>query len=154
MTDEQQNIDAEQDVDLETVIEDETEVEQGDDTEADETGRKGNAEAARWRVKFRDAEATNAVLSARVEALQTAEAHRLAEGPGRLVDGTDVLRGATLADLLDDDGNIDPEAVSEAVQALVESKPHLQSPKFAGDAGQGSRGTSTASVSWADVIRT
>lgn len=123
-----------------------------DDAETDETPRKGSPEAAKWRVKLREAETVNASLSARVVALQTAEAARLATGPGLLIDGTELFHAASLEDVLDDEGNVDPAKVTEAVSALTGSKPYLKSPKFVGDSGQGQRAEAPG-LSWADVIR-
>lgn len=135
--------------DLETDLEttDETE-----ETEDEQGTRKGSPEAAKWRVKLREAESVNASLSARVVALQTAEAARLATGPGLLIDGTELFHSAALEDVLDDDGNVDPAKVTEAVSTLVGTKPYLKSPKFVGDAGQGQR-ADAPDLSWADVIR-
>lgn len=122
------------------------------DAEQDEdTPRKGNPEAAKWRTKLRDAESTNAALTARVAALQASEVTRMATGPGKLHDGSDLLAHNDLADLLDDAGEIDTEKVTAALDSLTKDKPHLAKPVFNGDVGQGQRGQS-GSVSWADVI--
>ncbi|WP_237071883.1 hypothetical protein [Mycobacterium avium] len=84
---------------------------------------------------------------ARVEQLQTRELLRLAGE--HLAQPADLLAlgEVTLAELLDDDGNIDPEAVAEAAAALVESRPGLaRNPKVAatdptqGLGGQAGRG--------------
>lgn len=116
-----------------------------------EEGRKGNPEAAKWRTKFRDAEAQVAALSQRVTDLQRAEIVRQATGAGLLIDGDDVFRDRQLADLLDDDGNVDADLVAEAVAAVRESKPHLGKPYLDGDVGIGTKAASKP-LSWADVI--
>lgn len=74
---------------------------------------KAGAEAARYRTQLRAAEAQVADLSAKVEALQRAQVEALAADlakPAALW-----ASGTELADLLDDDGNVDPAKVSEAV---------------------------------------
>lgn len=110
---------------------------------------KGNGEAARYRVERNEARTERDALLARVGHLQAAEVARLAQGPGKLHDGADL---AFSDDLLDDDGNIDPEAVESAVAELVESKPHLQQQAYR-DVGIGERGGSDAPTSWASVIK-
>lgn len=121
----------------------------GEGTEITE-GRKGNPEAAKWRTHAREVEAERDTLTARVQALQAAEVVRLATGPGKLHDGSDLPDD--LDSLLDESGDVDPGAVTEAVDRLRENKPHLAAPAFGGSVGQGERSTSTGS-SWADVIR-
>lgn len=134
-----------------TELEDHTTDETTEETTAGD-GKKGNAEAARWRVKLRETEAERDTLRARVTDMHAAEVSRLATGPGALHDGADLLLTSTLDDLLDDDGNVDAEAVTEAVAALVERKPHLARPAFEGGVGIGEAGATT-STSWADVIK-
>lgn len=122
-------------------------------TEDTDDGKRGNPEAAKWRTKYRDAEATISTLAERVTSMQRAEVVRLATGAGKLIDGEDVFRSADLTDLLTDDGDVDPEAVSEAVAALRASKPHLTASAFGDGVGIGERnpaGTKT----WADVLGT
>lgn len=117
-----------------------------------EEGRKGNPEAAKWRTKFRDAETQIEALTQRVAYLQRAEASRLATGAGLLIDGDDVFRGRTLADLLDEDGNVSLDLVQEAVASIREIKPHLGKPYLDKVDGIGAT-TGSRPASWADVIR-
>ena len=117
----------------------------------DDEGKKGNSEAAKWRVRFREAEAELEALKSRVADMQAAEVSRLATGAGRLHDGQDLLLTATLTDLLDDEGTVDADKVAEAVAALVEKKPHLAKPAFDDGVGVGEKGT-VKSPTWADVI--
>jgi hypothetical protein len=77
-----------------------------------------------------------------LESLQTAEIHRLAgeelSQPADLL----TLGGVSLADLLDEVGNVDTAAVADAITRLVESRPGLsRNPKvLATDATQGMGG--------------
>lgn len=119
---------------------------------AEDTGdKKGNGEAAKWRVRLRETETERDALKARVGDMQAAEVARLATGPGALHDGQDLLLTTKIDDLLDDEGNLDPEKVSEAVATLVEKKPHLAKPAFESGVGIGEK-SPASSVSWADVI--
>lgn len=99
--------------------------------EADDTGTEpaaepatepaeGNREAARYRVRLRDTEAERDALRDRLEALQRAEAERVA--------GTVIARpaalwasGVTLADLVDDAGDLDPRKITAAAEAAVDT---------------------------------
>lgn len=88
------------------------------DQQTEDTGRKGNAEAAKYRRQLRDAEAERDTLRGRVEALQRAEAERLAAGEGVKASAL-WASGTELADLVDDEGNIVPDRVSEAASTAV-----------------------------------
>src|SRR5262249_9180226 len=83
-----------------------------------------HAEAAKYRVRAREAEQARDALAQRVEALQTRELDHYA---GRhLSDPKDItLSGKTLADLLDEDGYVDPEAVRVAAAEVVATRPGL-----------------------------
>lgn len=124
---------------------------EGTEPEQTEEKGKGNSEAAKWRVRFREAEAEVEALKSRVADMQAAEVSRLATGPGRLHDGQDLLLAAKLTDLLDEDGAVNEEAVTEAVQALTERKPHLARPAYDSGVGIGEKGTPSGAT-WADVI--
>lgn len=124
----------------------------GDTSVSPEPPRKGNEEAARYRVERNEARAERDALTARVEALQRAEVVRLATGPGKLVDGSDVLNSADLADLLDESGDVDVDKVGVAVETLAEAKPHLAQPAFSNEAGIGEGRATPATATWADVI--
>jgi hypothetical protein len=102
-----------------------------------------NREAAGYRRRLRDTESERDTLSAQVERLQRAEAIRLAEG--RLsVPGDLFAFGAELADLLTEDGDVSPDAVTVTVTVakLIAERPGLgrvAKPPFP-DLGQGVRG--------------
>lgn len=87
-----------------------------DDHDGQEDGDKGsNREAAKYRRKLRDAEAERDALATRLETLQRAEAERLASK--HLAKGAALWVGGTaLADVLDDDGDVDPAKVTERAQ--------------------------------------
>lgn len=85
-------------------------------------------EAAAHRRKARDAETERDTLAGRVEALQRAEAQRLAgakaEGFRELSDPSDLWRAdVELSQMLDDDGQVDAEKVREAVGQVGKQHP-------------------------------
>lgn len=79
----------------------------------------GNAEAAKWRTKLREAEGERDTLAGRVEQMQWDEVLRLA---GDHVAKPDALRaaGVELKDVLGDDGNVDPDKVKTATLDAAE----------------------------------
>lgn len=80
-------------------------------------------EAKKYRQRAQAAEAERDTLRARLETMQRNEIERLAAE--HLKDGTDLWRdGAQLADLLDDDGNIDTDKIADVAQTLVTAHPH------------------------------
>lgn len=82
-----------------------------------------NSEAARYRRRLRETEAERDALRGRVEHMQRGEVERLAAA--RLADAADVWRdGAQIADLLDDNGNVDPTKVDTLLGGLVDTHPH------------------------------
>lgn len=92
------------------------------DPPTDERG--GNREAARYRMRLREAETQRDALSGRLETMQRAEAQRLAER--HLVDGADLWRGdgINLDTLLDDNGDVDPHAVAKHAKIVAAKHPH------------------------------
>lgn len=64
---------------------------------------------------------------------------------GRLADPTDLPFDAGHLD--------DPEALTAAIDALVERKPHLKSRRVVGDVGQGAGGAKAGDVNLADLLR-
>lgn len=80
----------------------------------DEEG--GNREAAKYRRQLRDAEGERDALRDRLAALQTAEAERLASTVLHKAAGL-WANGSTLADLLDEEGNLDAEKVTAAAES-------------------------------------
>ena len=86
-------------------------------------------EAAKYRLRLREAEAERDALAGRLEAAQRREAERLA---GELSQPGDLwlLGNVTLTDLLTDDGEVDPAKVQAATAAVLDARPGLRRPKF------------------------
>lgn len=130
-------------------------VEPADDpTDAPEGAETSSREAAKYRRQLRETEAARDALAARVTAFQTAEAQRLATGPGRLLDADDLWRVTDLPGLLGDDGEVDPAKVAASVAGLLEAKPHYAAPPVLGvDLDLGGRGMPPAAgPTWGEVI--
>lgn len=87
-----------------------------------------NAEAAKWRVAAREAQTERDELRAKLDSFLRADAERIAAEflavPGDLFD----VVGATLDDLLDDDGRVSAEKVKELADAAVKARPGLAAP--------------------------
>ncbi|MGD1281332.1 hypothetical protein ACKUUI_05985 [Mycobacterium seoulense] len=121
---------------------------------------KGTDEApkdreARYRVERNQAREELAAANVRIETYQTREVHRLAN---ELAQPSDLLElgGVSLADLLDGNGEVDPEAVAQAVSSLIETRPGLaKNPKVrAVDPSQGMGGQpGRAPVGWEALFR-
>ncbi len=117
-------------------------------------------EAASYRRRLRDTEGERDRLAERVAGYQRREVEALAEqGPGhgyeRMASGADLwTAGIQLADLLDEDGAVDPAKTHVAVTAVLADRPHWRRNLWGGDVGQGPRGTSPLpGRSFADVLR-
>jgi hypothetical protein len=93
--------------------------------DSDSGSGKFTAEAAKWRVRCRELEAEKAQLTARIDAMHTATIETIAAT--KLAQPGDLLAlGATdLASLRGDDGELDAERVSRAVDALLTLRPGL-----------------------------
>ena len=79
----------------------------------------GNAEAAKWRTKLRETEGERDTLTGRVQAMQTAEAERLAGEHLKKATGL-WAAGAKLEDLLGEDGNVDAGKVKAAALSAAD----------------------------------
>lgn len=79
---------------------------------------------ARYRVERNEARTALAEAQARIEQYQRAEVERLS---AELAQSSDLFEvgGASLADLLNEAGDVDSAAVAEAVAALIEARPGL-----------------------------
>jgi hypothetical protein len=99
-----------------------------DDGTEDDTDTTGNnKEAARYRHRAKAAEAENATLRTRLETMQRTEAERLAGK--HLAKGQALWAGNTaLADLLDAEGNVDAQKVTERAQQ-VRDEYGIQAPR-------------------------
>lgn len=79
-----------------------------------------NREAAKYRRQLRDTEAERDTLAQRVEAMQRAEVERLAGSTHRIAQPAALwASGATLHDLLGEDGHVDPEKVKTAAENAI-----------------------------------
>ncbi|WP_081809434.1 hypothetical protein [Mycobacterium sp. URHB0044] len=111
----------------------------GDDTP------KQNKEA-RYRVERNEARTERDLLAARVASFQNREVERLAanhlSAPADLL----TLGGVALADLLDDDGDIDPELVAAVAAEVLASRPGLSPRVLATDPTQGRGNTAVRSL--------
>lgn len=101
---------------------------------------KGDREAAKLRKRAQAAETERDALAERVATLQRGEVERLAAGEGGLADGADLWSAADLEALQDEQGNIDAEAVTQAVADLLKAKPHYAHRRFGGSADGGAKG--------------
>lgn len=109
----------------ETQSEPNTDESQGDTAFSREYVEKLRKESAGYRDRAKSAEA-------RVDELSRQLFTAKVMASGKLADATDLEYNP---ELLDDD-----DALSAAIDALTESKPHLKARKVAGDVGQGDRG--------------
>lgn len=118
---------------------------------------KARRDAAKYRTALRDAETERDALRARVEAYQHAEVETIAGE--RLRDPADLWRhGATLADMLSEDGTVDAGRVRATVDAVAGEHPHWahpkpRTPKPAHQLRDGSTGAEDMhTTTWADVL--
>jgi hypothetical protein len=128
-----------------------TEADTADDdaTEADPAA-KARKEAAAYRRRLRDTETERDALRGRLETMQRAEVERLAAE--KLATPSDLwLAGTNLADLLDDDGNLDAGKVTETLNRIVAERPHWSRP--APDFDGGLRQSAPATPGWASLLR-
>jgi hypothetical protein len=121
-----------------------TEAPEGNDTEE---AHKGNREA-RYRVERNEARDALATATARIEAMQTREVEQLASAS--LSNPADLLAlgGVTLADLLDDNGDVDPAKVQAVANDVLASRPGLRPAAAATDKSQGIGASPERSPSW------
>lgn len=73
---------------------------------------------AKYRRQLRETEAARDALAARLETMQRAEVERIAAAKLK-VPGTLWQLGTTLADMLDEEGNVDPDKVTTAAKVAV-----------------------------------
>lgn len=138
---------------------------------------EARAKAAEKRIADMEAEAAlkdkpadeqaieKARAETRAETLKVADerivkANLKAAATGKLADPSDVFAYPKIIDLssfeVDDDGDVDTDALNEAITALLEKKPHLAAQKqnrFDGAADQGAKGKDSkpAQLSRADL---
>lgn len=113
-----------------------------------------NKEAAKYRVKLRETETKLAAAEERIMTLmkRAAESH-VADKLSVPTDLWDVGK-ANIADLLDDNGDLDTGALDDLVGEMLSARPGLGPVRW-GDVGvSGQRGSDdSSSPSWADALR-
>lgn len=137
----------------ETVVEDQ--VDDVEETDVEETEQPTGRRAERQARQAAEERASRA--EARVVALQSAEISRLAGAV--LAQGADVLLpavgGVELDDLLDPEtGEVDPDLVRAAAEAVIEARPGLRAARRVspGSPDGGARQPAPRPTGWADVI--
>lgn len=120
-----------------------------------EAAHKAAQKAAKYRTELRTAQAERDALSERLNTLQRREVERLAGE--KMAEGGDIwLSGTELTDMLDEDGNVDVERVSEAVSGIVASKPHWGAKAVPKQLRTGSLKSGTAiappTTGWSDLL--
>lgn len=117
--------------------------------------RTANAEAARYRVRAREAEAVRDALAARVQRFERAAVERVA-AETLSTPGDVWLFAFTAPDTLPrtEDGEVDTDAVRAAVARVTEGRPGLAiPPKRIPDMGGGLRGDPLPSEpTWSSII--
>ncbi len=107
---------------------------------AEADGRNPSAEAATYRRRLRETETERDSLAERVRSYEAADVERSVAG--KLADPRDLWQSAALDELRGEDGQVDAEKVTAAVDGLLEAKPHYgtrpRGPKP--DYSQGARG--------------
>lgn len=122
---------------------------------ADEDPAGGNGEAARYRVKLREAESERDALAERLAAMQR---HQCEAVSGQLLEvAADLweIGGADPSAFYDEDGLLNETELRAAVGALLDQRPRLAKnpPTKPHQWGQhGDTPTRSAGASWADVI--
>lgn len=109
---------------------------------------------ARYRTQLRETEAERDQLAARVESLQRAEVERLAANVIR--NGAALWSAQTsLADLLDDNGAVDPQKVKDAATAAKQTlglAPRVKGP-YVPLEGTGKDRSSKSGNQWQDAFK-
>jgi len=108
-----------------------------------------NKEAAKYRVRLREAEAELERARERVSAL---EARELAAMASDLLQADDLSRFVNVDDLRDESGALDAERVKAAIDELKTARPYLFAEQSI-DIGQGKTGATAAGPSWSEAIR-
>lgn len=135
-------------------------VEDSEPTEGTEATPAARREAAKWRRRTRDAEAQIETLTGRLAVVQRAQAEQIAAE--HLADGADMWKdGATIEELLDDEGNLDAEKVAELAAATAAQHPHwskrtrrLPMKRSVGLASGASAPADRTKASWSSVLNT
>lgn len=114
-----------------------------------------NHEAAKWRTRLRDTEAERDALAERLASAQRQNVDTVVSQ--RFADAADFWSVVDLADVLGDDGEIDPERLTTAMDSALAAKPHWKRPASATESA--STVTSRERVgggktpSWSDLLQ-
>ncbi|BBY91334.1 hypothetical protein MGALJ_10030 [Mycobacterium gallinarum] len=125
--------------------------------EPEEERAPEDKEAAKYRRRLRDTEAERDRLTDRLTTLQRREVERLAAD--HLADGADLWRdGAQLEDVLDDDGDIDADKVTDLARTLLESHRHWRrnapaAPPASTVTANGKITAEDPQVTWTDLLK-
>ncbi|PPF32277.1 hypothetical protein C5B93_15905 [Rathayibacter sp. AY1A2] len=120
---------------------------------AEEQQQNGNSEAAKYRRQLREAEAERDTLRSRVESLQRSDVERIAST--KIEKASAVwAAGSQLADLLDEDGNVDPEKVAAAAESARDSLglKHVPDPGVIPNQGTTPQSVAPEAMSWAAAL--
>ena len=132
----------------ESPVEAQTDTPEGNDTgEAPRANRE-----ARYRVERNEARDERDALAQRVEQLQNRELERIASralsNPADLL----TLSGKTLADFLDEDGELDVELITDTANDLLGTRPGLRPLPRAVDHSQGRGSTGATVADWSSLL--
>jgi hypothetical protein len=130
--------------------------EPGDSLSLDGKPERGTAaEAKKYRLKLREAEAERDKFRALVEQHTRADVERaVAEMPSTLADSADLWQaGVKLEDLLDDEHGIDAAKLDAAVAHVIAEHPTWAKTKRVVDLGQGPRGEPVGRTSIDSAVR-
>ena len=141
---------------------DDTSTDDAEETAPGEDGRfdaeyvgRLRSEAAERRTRAKQAEdaleAERTRSKARADRLLALEVERITRGV--LADPSDLLAHVAAADLLDADGDADPDKIATAAAELIARKAHLAPRTPTGDVDQGARGGAGESFDLAAVLR-
>jgi hypothetical protein len=119
----------------------------------DRDGRTASRREATYRIRAREAEAAATALEERVTRMQRAEVER--QAAAQLHNAADLWQQVELVELLDADGEVDPQRVAKAVAALGDSRPYMVKPPRGVNFGQGRRTLvdDGSGTSWGSVLR-
>ncbi|RSN50853.1 hypothetical protein [Actinomadura sp. WAC 06369] len=131
-------------------------VEGEQEAEESEQGGKGNREAAKYRRQLREVEGERDQLRERVEALQRQTVDRIIETDYRGKAAGLWESGVTVADLLDDNGDVDPGKVADAWRGTVEKfglNPLMFDGAYVPQEGRTPTNTAKPGSTWAELFR-
>ncbi|MFG3204834.1 hypothetical protein [Streptomyces sp. NPDC048192] len=117
-------------------------------------GNSANREAAKYRTKLREAETKLEAAEARIAALLRKEIE--AHAADKLAVGADLFEigKVNVEDLTDPEGNVMPDAVDAAIEALLAKRPGLGNPNRPwGDVGGGRHEVAERPLSMLDALQ-